>query len=131
MKTRRSQVHWGLVITTAVVVYLVTFILGLALSVPVLAFFTWSRLDPQRAILASSLVSAGFVVVVTGAGAWWVARRVAGTALLHGFLVGLVVALLSFILDLLFIRAIALVGLGLYGLMVAAGVLGGVVGRRR
>jgi putative membrane protein (TIGR04086 family) len=77
------------------------------------------------------VITACFVIVVTGYGALWVARRVERATLLHGFLVGLLVALISLVLDLLFIRAIELVGLALYVLMVAAGVLGGVLGRRR
>jgi putative membrane protein (TIGR04086 family) len=131
MKARLSRVHWDLVVKTAVLVYIMTFILGLALSFPLLAFLNWSRLDPQSAFLASSLISAFFVIVVTGYGALRVARRVEGTTLLHGFLVGLLVALISLLLDVLFIRAIELVGLGLYVLMVAAGLLGGVLGSRR
>ena len=69
--------------------------------------------------------------VVTGYGAVRVARSVASAALLHGFLVGLLVALISLVLDVLFIRAMKLIGVGLYVLMVAAGMLGGIVGRRR
>jgi putative membrane protein (TIGR04086 family) len=76
------------------------------------------------------LISAFFVIVVTGYGALRVARRVESAALLHGFLVGLVVALISLVLDVLFIRAIELLGLGLYVLMVVAGLLGGVLGSR-
>jgi putative membrane protein (TIGR04086 family) len=131
MKTRLSHLHWNLVVKTAVLVYIVTFILGLALTFPLLAFFNWSQLDSQRVFLASSLISGFFVLVVTGYGALHLARRVEGAALLHGFLVGLLVALISLVLDLLFIRAIELVGLGLYILMVVAGLLGGVLGRRR
>jgi putative membrane protein (TIGR04086 family) len=131
MKARLARVHWALVVKTAVLVYIATFILGLALSFPLLAFLDWSRLDSQSASQASSLISAFFVFVVTGYGALRVARRVESAALLHGFLVGLVVALISFLLDLLFIRAIELVGLGLYVLMVAAGLLAGALGSRR
>lgn len=131
MKARLSRVHWDLVMKTAVLVYIVTFILGLALSFLLLAFLNWSHLDSQSAFLASSLISALLVIVVTGYGALRVARRVESAALLHGFLVGLVVALISLLLDVLFIRAIELVGLGLYVLMVAAGLLGGVLGSRR
>jgi putative membrane protein (TIGR04086 family) len=131
MQARLSSVHWDLVLKTAVVIYIVTFILGLALSVPLLAFLNWSRLDSQSAFQASSLTTALFVIIVTGCGALWVARRVERAPLLHGFLVGLLVALLSLVLDVLFIRAIELLGLGLYALMVAAGLLGGVLGRRK
>jgi putative membrane protein (TIGR04086 family) len=131
LKARLSQVHWDLVVKTAVLVYIVTLILGLALSFPLLAFLNWSRLDSQSAFQVSSVITAFFVIVVTGYGAWRVARRVEGAAVLHGLLVGLLVALISLLLDLLFIRAIELLGLGLYILMVAAGLLGGVLGRRR
>jgi putative membrane protein (TIGR04086 family) len=131
MKARLSRVHWYLVVKTAVLVYIVTLILGVALSFPLLAVLNWSRLDSQSAFQVSSLITAFFVVVVTGYGALWVARRVEHAALLHGFLVGLVVAFLSLLLDVLFIRAIQLAGLGFYVLMVVAGLLGGVLGSRR
>jgi len=131
MKARLSRVRWDLVVKAAILIYIATFILGLALSFPLLAFLNWARLDSQSAVLASSLISAFFVIVVTGYGALRVARRVASAALLHGFLVGLLVALISLVLDVLFIRAIKPVGLGLYVLMVAAGLLGGALGSRR
>ena len=131
LKARLSRLHWGLVVKAAVVIYIATFILGLALSFPLLAVLDWSGLDSDRAVQAASLISALFVFVVTGYGALWVARRVESAALLHGFLVGLLVALLSLLLDLLFIRAIELVGLSLYVLMVTAGLLGGLLGSRR
>jgi hypothetical protein len=83
------------------------------------------------AVANMALISAFFVLVVTGYGALHLARRVEGAALVHGFLVGLLVALISLVLDLLFIRAIELVGLRLYVLMVVAGLLGGVLGSRR
>jgi putative membrane protein (TIGR04086 family) len=131
MKARLSRLHRDLVVKTAVLLYIVTFILGLALSFPLLAFLDWGGLDSHSAFLASSLFSAFLVMVVTGYGALRVARRVESAALVHGLLVGLLVALISLLLDLLFIRAIELVGLGLYVLMVAAGLLGGVLGSQR
>jgi FtsH-binding integral membrane protein len=79
-------------------------------------------------------------LVLTAGGAFWVARKVERGVPLHGFLVGLVVALILFIfnpaltnflqgayrgrLDLL------VVALGTFFLTVAAGWLGGVLGRR-
>lgn len=132
LKTRLSRAHWGLVTTVAVLIYIATFILGVALSFPLLAFLNWAHVDSQSAFLATSLISTFlFVFVVTGYGAWWVARKVEREALLHGLLVGLLVALISLVLDVLFIRAIELVGLGLYVLMVVAGLLGGSLGSRR
>ncbi len=129
MRARLAQVRWALVLKTAVLLYLVTLILGLAVSFPLLALLGWWRLDSSRAIQVSFLITAFLVFAVTGYGALWVARKVERAPLLHGFLVGLVVALLSFLLDLLFRRAIELTGLALYFVMIAAGALGGALGK--
>lgn len=131
MSARFSHLRWGLVLKAAVLIYIATLILGLVISVPLLAVLNWWRLDASSAIQASSVITVLLVVVVTGIGAWWVARAAEHAALLHGFLVGLVVALLSLALDTLFLRSIGLEGVVFYLLMVAAGLLGGVVTPRR
>jgi putative membrane protein (TIGR04086 family) len=125
LKGHLSHMHWDLVVKAAVLIYIATFILGVALTFPVLAFLNWVLLTPERAAQTASLITAFLVIVVTGYGALRVAHRVERAAVLHGFLVGLLVALISLLLDVLFIRASALVGLSLYILMVAAGWLGG------
>ena len=130
MKARLSEVRWGLVLTAAVVVYVMTFLLGLALSYLLLAVLGRDRPDTNSVYQASSLVGALLVIVVTGYGALWVARRVKRAAILHGLFVGLSVALISLLLDVLF-RPIQLVGLLLYALMVASGLLGGILAGRR
>jgi putative membrane protein (TIGR04086 family) len=131
VKARLSQVHWVLVLVTAVLIYIVTFLLGIALSFPMLAFLQGRHLDSQSAFQVSSFASAVLVIVVTGYGALKVARRVEQAPLLHGILVGLVVAMLSFVLDWLFRGEIQMLGVLLYVLMVIAGWLGGVTGSRR
>ena len=136
MKARLAEVRWDLVLKTSAVIYVVTLVLGLALSFPLLAIFNVGHLDSQSAARASTFITAFVVIVVTGYGAWWVARRLERAALLHGFLVGLILALISFVLDALFLdllvgRAIEVVGLVYYALMVAAGLLGGALGSRR
>jgi putative membrane protein (TIGR04086 family) len=131
MRARLAQVRWALVLTISVLVYLVTLILGFAVSFPLLAVLGWARLDASRAFQLSFLITAALVFAVTGYGALWVARRVEHAALPHGFLVGPVVALLSFLLDLLFRPVLELTGQILYVLMIAAGALGGVLERRR
>ncbi|HST05723.1 MAG TPA: TIGR04086 family membrane protein [Chloroflexia bacterium] len=131
VKAHLSQIRWDIILKAAVLVYIGTFILGIALSFPLLAFLSWVSLSSDSALQITSLVSVLLVVVVTGYGAWRVARRVVRAALLHGVLVGLVVALLSCLLDVLFSKAITLVGVLLYVLMVVAGLLGGVLGGRR
>ena len=130
MRARLAQVRWILVVTTAALIYIVPLLLGLALSFPLLVMLTWVHLDPARAMRISVVISTLVVIIVTGAGALTVARRVERAALLHGFLVGLVVALLSLLLDLLFHPSLEPVGLILYGLMVTAGLLGGLLGSR-
>jgi putative membrane protein (TIGR04086 family) len=129
MKARLSEVRWGLVLTFAVVVYVVTFLLGLALSFLLLAVLDRDRPDSNSVYQASSLIGALLVIVVTGYGALWVARRAKGAAILHGLLVGLSVALISLLLDALF-RPIQLVGLLLYALMVVSGLFGGILAGR-
>ena len=131
MKARLSQVHWDLVFKASVLVYILTFILGLGLSLLLPAVLNWGHMDQQSAFQAVSLISSLLVIVVTGYGALWVARKVERAAPLHGFLVGLVVALISFVLDLVFSGKIDPVGLVFYVLMVAAGWLGGILGSRR
>ena len=131
MKARLSQVHWDLVLTTSLLVYIGTLILGLVLSLIWPAFLNLGLINPQGVALAGSVITGLLVIVVTGLGAWWIARKVVLEALLHGFLVGVIVALISFLLDLAFSRRIDPVGLVLYALMVAAGLLGGILGSRR
>jgi hypothetical protein len=124
VKAGLSRVRWGLVLAAAIVLYVVTFILGIALTVPLLALLDRANLSSDSATQVTSWLGGLLVVVVTGYGALWVARRVEGAPLLHGFLVGLVVAILSLLLDVLF-RPLTPVGLVLYALMVSGGLLGG------
>jgi hypothetical protein len=84
---------------TAVLVYLVTLVLGLAISFPLLTVLGWARLDSSRASQLSWLVTAAPVFAMTGIGALWVARWGEHAPPPQGLLVGLVVALLSFLLD--------------------------------
>jgi putative membrane protein (TIGR04086 family) len=123
-------VQWALVLWTAVLLYVVTFILGLVLSFLWLAFLGATHASDGTGVEAFSLITALLVVIVTGYGAWRVARRVGHEVVLHGFLVGLVVAVLSFLLDVLFSHQVQPVGLLVYALMVTAGWLGGVLASR-
>lgn len=131
MKARLSQVHWDLVLKTSVLLYILTFILDLGVSLLLPVFLNWGHVDAHSAFQIVSLITALLVIVVTGYGALRVARKVERAALLHGFLVGLILALISFILDLVFSREVHLVGVVLYVLIVAAGLLGGLLGSRR
>ncbi len=125
MKAQLLRAHWFLVALTAALVYVLTLLLGVALSVPFLMLLQGGHLNARSAWQASVLLSAVLVIVVTGAGAFVVSRMVDRAAVLHGFLVGLLVALISCVFDRLFGRAFHLVGLVLYALMLVAGWLGG------
>jgi putative membrane protein (TIGR04086 family) len=131
VKAQLVQVRWDLVLKTSILVYILTFIFGIGLSLLLPAVLNWGRVDAQNAVQAVSLITPLLVIVVTGYGAWRVARKVEHAALLQGFLVGVVVAVLSFLLDVAFSMRIDAVGLVLYALMVAAGLLGGILGSRR
>jgi putative membrane protein (TIGR04086 family) len=131
MKAQLSQVRWDLVLKTSILIYILTFIFGVGLSLLLPAVLNWVHMDPQSAVQAISLIGALLVIVVTGYGAWWAARKVEYAALLQGLLVGVVVALISFLLDVAFSMRIDPVGLAFYALMVAAGWLGGILGSRR
>jgi putative membrane protein (TIGR04086 family) len=131
VKAQLVQVRWDLVLKTSILVYILTFIFGIGLSLLLPAVLNWGRVDAQNAVQAVSLITPLLVIVVTGYGAWRVARKVEHAALLQGFLVGVVVAILSFLLDVAFSMRIDPVGLVLYALMVVAGLLGGILGSRR
>jgi putative membrane protein (TIGR04086 family) len=131
VKAQLVQVRWDLVLKTSILVYILTFIFGVGLSLLLPAVLNWGRVDAPNAVQAVSLITPLLVIVVTGYGAWRVARKVEHAALLQGFLVGVVVAVLSFLLDVAFSMRIDAVGLVLYALMVAAGLLGGILGSRR
>src|SRR4029078_12610337 len=71
LRARLAQVRWALVLKTAALVYLVTFVLGLAASFLLLALLGWWRLDSSRAFQVSFLITAALVLAVTIFGAWW------------------------------------------------------------
>ncbi len=128
MKAELSRVHWGRILPTSILVVILVIIFNTVLFW--LASLVWHQ--PDQVQIASQVASwSTFVLqlVLTVGGAVWVARKVESGAPLHGFLIGLVVALIFFPLSLGF-RYPALVMLGGFVLTVAAGWLGGVLGSR-
>jgi uncharacterized membrane protein HdeD (DUF308 family) len=114
---RFASLHWGRVILGGVLAELGVF----AIVFPVLHFFG------QRAFLASILVASAVLPFIL---ALWVVRRVESHFALHGFLVGLVAAVMYLVIawgqpePLLYKVA--------HGLKLLGGLLGGVwAGRRR
>jgi len=128
MKALFSDVHWGRVLLTGVLLVILDVILNTVLLL--LATHIWSQSDQaQIAIQVSSWSSYILVILLTVGGAAWVARKVEREAPLHGLLVGLVVALILLILSVGFGSPL-LMALLTFDLNLAAGWLGGVLGSR-
>ena len=128
MKALFSDVHWGRVLLTSVLLVILDVILNTVLLL--LATHIWSQRDQaQIAIQVSSWSSYILVILLTVGGAVWVARKVEREAPLHGLLVGLVVALILLILSVGFGSPL-LMALLTFDLNLAAGWLGGVLGSR-
>jgi putative membrane protein (TIGR04086 family) len=128
MKAQLSQVHWGRVLLTGVLVVILVVILNTVLLV--LATHVWSQPDQaQIAIQVSSWSTYILLLLLTGSGAVWVAVKVEREAPLHGLLVGLVVGLILFLLSRGFGSPV-LLALVTFVLNAAAGLLGGVLGSR-
>ena len=128
MKAQFSQMQWGRVLLTGVLVVILVVILNTVLLV--LASHVWSQPDQtQIAIQVSSWSIYILLLLLTFGGAVWVARTVEREPLLHGLLVGLVVGLVLCILSLGFGSPV-LMALLTFVLNIAAGYLGGLLGSR-
>ena len=130
MKALFSDVHWGLVLLTGVLVVILIVILNTVLFL-LATHVWWSQPNQaQIAIQVSSWSTYMLLLLLTFGGAVWVARTVERESVLHGFLVGLVVALTLFLLSLGFGSPV-LFAMITSALNVAAGYIGGVLGSRR
>lgn len=133
MKAHLKQVHWGQVLLTGVGVLILVVLLNSAVAL--LALRIWGQQDHGLIAVQVDLWSTTILdfLVITGGGIW-IARKVKREAPLHGLLVGLLVALIFFLLDWGFSgsigRLVPLV-LGEFVLAIVAGWLGGVLGSRR
>ena len=139
MKAHFSHVHWGRLLLTDILVIILVLILNTVLLL--LASHVWGPPSQNDIVYqVTSWITSILAILLTVGGAVWVARKVERAAPLHGFLVGLVAALILFIfnpdftnflqgayrgrLDLL-VRALLT-----FFLVVAAGWLSGVLGSR-
>ena len=128
MKAQFSQLHWGRVLLTGVLVVMLVVILNTVLLV--LATHVWGRPDQaQIAIQVSSWSTYILLLLLTFGGAVWVARTVERETLLHGLLVGMVVGLILLLLGLGFGTPL-LMALLTFVLNMASGFLGGILGSR-
>lgn len=129
MKDLFSDVHWSLVLLTGIVVVILIVVLNTVSLL--LATYMWNQPNQaQIAIQVSSWSTYILLMLLTFGGAVWVARKVEREAPLHGLLVGLVVALILFLLSRGFGSPV-LFALLTFVLNLAAGYLGGVLGSRR
>jgi putative membrane protein (TIGR04086 family) len=128
MKAQFSQMRWGRVLLTGVLVVILVVILNAVLLV--LATHVWSQPDQAEiAIQVSSWSTYILLLLLTFGGAIWVARTVEREPLLHGLLLGLFVGFILCILSLGFGSPI-LMALLTFVLNMAAGYLGGLLGSR-
>ena len=129
MKVQLSQVHWGRVLSAAILIAILSVILNLILSF--LVFHIWGKPDQTQIALQVAVWSSSIVTIaLTLASAAWVARKGEREPQLHGFLVGLIAALILFLLSSGFQGQFVLVTLVSTALTIAAGWLGGVLGNR-
>src|SRR6266568_5057677 len=124
MKAQFSQLHWGRVLLTGVLVVMLNTVLL------VLATHVWGQPDQaQIAIQVSSWSTYILLLLLTLGGAVWVARTVEREPLLHALLMGVVVGLILCLLSLGFGSPV-LRALVTFVLIMAAGFLGGLLGSR-
>ena len=128
MKAQFSQLHWGRVLLTGVLVVILVVILNTVLLV--LATHVWGQPDQaQIAIQVSSWSTYILLLLLTLGGAVWVARTVEREPLLHALLMGVVVGFILCLLSLGFGSSVLWALLTLV-LNMAAGFLGGLLGSR-
>ncbi len=128
MKAQFSQMYWGRVLLTSILVVILVVILNKVL--PVLATNVWSQPDQARIAISVSTWSTYFLLfLLTFGGAVWVARTGEREPLLNGLLVGLIVGFIICILSLGSGSPI-LSSLVTFVLNMAAGYLGGLLGSR-
>ena len=129
MKAAFSQIDWGRVLLTGVLLVVLFVILYIVLFV--LTSHVWSQPDQvQTANSVSAWSTYILLLLLTFGGAIWVARTVESEPLVHGLLVGLVV---GFIICLLSLGSGSPILRSLLTLVLnmAAGYLGGFLGSRR
>jgi hypothetical protein len=124
-----SKVRWGRVLVAG----MVTHVANVVVAVPLVVVYTLVAVGPQREPSGgitdslASQVATWPVPILTLSAAAWVARKVRPeTASLHGLLVGLLVAV---IFGVIYFGPFDLWGLLLFALMIAAGFVGGLIGR--
>jgi hypothetical protein len=124
-----SQVRWGRVLLAG----LMTHVANVVVAVLLIVIYTLLVVGPQREPsggitdpLASQVATWPVPILTLFAAAWAVRRAEPATAALHGLLVGFLVAVLF---SVFYFGPFNLWGLLLFALMIAAGFVGGLLGR--
>jgi hypothetical protein len=124
-----SKVRWGRILLAG----LATHIANVVVAVLLIVVYTLLAVGPQRVpsggitgSLASQLATWPAPILTLFAAAWAARRAEPATAALHGLLVGFLVAV---IFAVLYFGPFSVWGLLLFALMIAAGFVGGWIGR--
>jgi len=128
MKVQLSQLRWGRIILTGLlVVILVTIINGVLIQLGLLIWHQW----PQQLTLVEVVTwsTFGLQLLLTVGGGVWIARKVERDAPLQGLLMGLVIALIFLLFSFSSVLPALMAPVG-FILTIAAGWLGGVLGSR-
>jgi len=130
MKVQLAQVHWGRVLLASILVVILTIIMNYVVFLFVLRIWGQMKQAIPAFFLDGIFSSSILILLLTLVFAIRVARNVEREPQLHGFLVGLIAALLLFFISSGFQGQFAFVTLVTTILTVAAGWLGGVLGSR-
>ncbi len=124
-----SKISWWRVLVATMIAYLASFILTVALILVYTLFTIWQGPSNGTSVdWFSSSVGTWSMPVLTFFAAAWAARKAEhSVAILHGLVVGWLVAL---VFGLIFFWPFSLATLVLFALMIVAGSLGGVIGAR-
>jgi hypothetical protein len=130
MKVPLAQVHWGRVLLASILVVILTIILNYVVLLFVLRIWGQMKQAIPAFFLDGICSSSLLILLLTLVFATRVARNVEREPQLHGFLVGLIAALLLFFISSGFQGQFALVTTVTTILVVVAGWLGGILGSR-
>ena len=123
-----SKVSWWRILVASLATYLASFVLTVTGILVYTLFTAWQGSSSEASLewLSSGLGTWSVPVLTFFAAAWAAHKAELSTAILYGFLVGLLVAI---VFGLVFFWPFDLVTLTLFVVVVVVGPLGGLVGR--
>jgi len=130
MKVQLAQVHWGRVLLASILVVILAIIMNYVVFLFVLLIWGQMKQAVPAFFLDGICSSSLLILLLTLVFARGVARNAEREPQLHGFLVGLIAALLFFFISSGFQGQFAVVTVVTSILIVVAGWLGGILGNR-